>query len=65
MIGTTGTRNSQMRAQLYLMLSRDGESPQSQMVSGLEERIGDNVHVSGPLLLAYGALVSRATPALQ
>ena len=113
MIGTTGTRNSQMRALLYLMLSRDGgcksqkvrtpyniakveqviqmqalvdaldsaadeneervilvyiaftESPQSQMVSGLEERIGDNVYMSGPLLLAYGALVSRATPALQ
>ena len=35
------------------------------MVSELEERIGDNVHSTEPLLLAYGALVARASPALQ
>ncbi|CAI8013732.1 hypothetical protein GBAR_LOCUS8664 [Geodia barretti] len=41
------------------------ESPQPGMVSELEERIGDNVHSTEPLLLAYGALVARASPALQ
>ena len=41
------------------------ESAQPGMVSELEERIGDNVHLTEPLLLAYGALVARASPALQ
>jgi hypothetical protein len=39
------------------------ESPQPGMVSELEERIGDNVHSTESLLLAYGALVARASPA--
>ena len=39
--------------------------PQPQMISELEERIGSNIHSTHPLLLAYGALVARASPELQ
>ena len=41
------------------------ENPQPQMISELEERIGDDVHSTDPLLLAYGALVAKASPDLQ
>ena len=35
------------------------------MVSELEDRIGDDTHSTDPLLLAYGALVAKASPDLQ
>ena len=41
------------------------ENPQPQMISELEERIGDDTHSTDPLLLAYGALVAKASPDLQ
>ena len=41
------------------------ENPQPQTVSELEERIGDDTHSTDPLLLAYGALVAKASPDLQ
>ena len=41
------------------------ENPQLQMVSELEERIGNDTHSTDPLLLAYGALVAKASPNLQ
>ena len=41
------------------------ENPQPQMISELERRIGDNTLSTDPLLLAYGALVAKASPDLQ
>ena len=41
------------------------EHPQPEMVSQLEQRIGHNVDSTDSLLLAYGALVARASPELQ
>ena len=41
------------------------ENPQPQMISELEERIGDDIYPTDPLLLAYGALVAKASPDLQ
>ena len=41
------------------------ENPQPQMISELEHRIGDNTLSTDPLLLAYGALVAKASPDLQ
>ena len=41
------------------------ENPQPQMISELEEKIGDDTHSTDPLLLAYGALVAKASPDLQ
>ena len=35
------------------------------MIAGLEERIGSDPHSTDPLLLAYGALVAKASPDLQ
>ena len=35
------------------------------MISELEDRIGDDTHSTDPLLLAYGALVAKASPNLQ
>ena len=35
------------------------------MISELEEKIGDDTHSTDPLLLAYGALVAKASPDLQ
>ena len=40
-------------------------SPQPQMVAELEAMISSDIHSSDPLLLAYGAIISRASPALQ
>ena len=41
------------------------ENPQPQMISEMEDRIGDDTHSTDPLLLAYGALVAKASPDLQ
>ena len=41
------------------------ENPQPQMISELEEKIEDDTHSTNPLLLAYGALVAKASPDLQ
>ena len=40
-------------------------NPQQQMISELENRIGNDKHSTDPLLLAYGALVAKAPPNLQ
>ena len=40
-------------------------SPQPQLISKLENRIGNDTHSTDPLLLAYGALVAKASPDLQ
>ena len=40
-------------------------SPQPQMISELENRIGNDTHSTDPFLLAYGALVAKASPDLQ
>jgi hypothetical protein len=40
-------------------------NPQPQMISELENRIGNDTHSTDPLLLAYGALVAKASPDLQ
>ena len=47
---------------LYIALVAN---PQPQMVAELEAMISSNIHSSDPLLLAYGAIISRAFPALQ
>ena len=41
------------------------EHPLPQMIAQLEQRIGNFSHSTDPLLLAYGALVGRASPDLQ
>ena len=41
------------------------EHPQPLMIAELEERIGSDPHSTDPLLLAYGALVAKASPDLQ
>ena len=41
------------------------EHPQPEMVSQLEQKIGDDIHSTNTLLFAYGALVARASPDLQ
>ena len=41
------------------------EHPQPQFISELEERIRRDHHSPHPLLLAYGALVTKAPPYLQ
>ena len=40
-------------------------NPKPQMISELENRIGNDTHSTDPLLLAYGALVAKASPDLQ
>ena len=40
-------------------------NPQPQMVDELEKLISSDVHSSDPLLLAYGAIIPRATPELH
>ena len=40
-------------------------NPQPQFVAKLEKLISPDVHSSDPLLLAYGAIISRASPNLQ
>ena len=40
-------------------------NPQPQMISELENRIGNDTHSTDPLLLTYGALVAKASPDLQ
>ena len=40
-------------------------NPQPQLISKLENRIGNDAHSTDPLLLAYGALVAKASPDLQ
>ena len=40
-------------------------NPQPQMVDKLEKLISSDVHSSDPLLLAYGAIIPRASPELQ
>ena len=40
-------------------------SPQPQLISKLENRIGNDTDSTDPLLLAYGALVAKASPDLQ
>ena len=46
----------------YIAFARN---PQPQMISELENRIGNDTHSTDPLLLAYGALVAKASPDLQ
>ena len=41
------------------------EHPHPQMIAELERRIGHDPHSTDPLLLAYGALVTKASPDLQ
>ena len=40
-------------------------NPQPELVTKLENLIGNDVHTNNPLLLAYGAIVDRASPDLQ
>ena len=40
-------------------------NPQPELVSRLENLIGNDVHSNNPLLLAYGAIIDRASPDLQ
>ena len=47
---------------LYIALVAN---PQPQMVAELETLISSDIHSGDPLLLAYGAIISRASPELQ
>ncbi len=47
---------------MYIALAN---SPQPELVSALEEKIDSDPHSVDPLLLAYGALISRASTDLQ
>ena len=47
---------------MYIAFSHN---PQPQLVAQLEYLIGSDVHSTDPLLLAYGALIARASPELQ
>ena len=64
-MGALDTSIDENEANTILVYIAFTEDPQPQMVSELEERIGDNIHSTDPLLLAYGALVARASPDLQ
>ena len=52
----------QQSAIMYIAFA---ENPQPQMVSHLESMIDSNSLSADPLLLAYGALISKASPELQ
>ena len=47
---------------LYIALVAN---PQPQMVAELEQMVSSDIHSSDPLILAYGAIISRASPELQ
>ena len=64
-MGALDTSIDENEANTILVYIAFTEDPQPQMVSELEEKIGDNIHSTDPLLLAYGALVARASPDLQ